>query len=120
MLKKRNDKWNNYPFTLIVSGTVAAAFALRDGQQGRLQAGIALLLVGGIWAWFETRKSKARSARTFPVTRGGVVSARPATIGEVSDLLDAGGLRAGSPDWDAAFAGAPVQLDGATLQLTKV
>lgn len=56
----------------------------------------------------------------FQVMRGEVLANKAASTDEVSEFLDACSIMRGSQEWDAAFAGVPIQVDGTTVRFIRI
>lgn len=56
----------------------------------------------------------------FQVMRGDVLANRAASSGDVSNFLSACGIECGSQEWYAAFAGAPIQVDGTAMRFIRI
>jgi len=55
----------------------------------------------------------------YQVIRGELVSDKLATSIEVGDFLNDCGLASGTPEWQAALAGGPILVDGATMRFIR-
>lgn len=56
----------------------------------------------------------------FHVMRGDVLASKVATSDDVSGFLDACSIRQGSQEWNAAFAGLPIQVDDTTMRFIRI
>lgn len=56
----------------------------------------------------------------FQVMRGEVLANKAASTDDVSEFLDACSIMRGSQEWDAAFAGVPIQVDGTTVRFIRI
>lgn len=56
----------------------------------------------------------------FQVMRSDVISDKIATSGDVSDFLDACNISPGSQEWESAFAGVPIHVDGNTMRFIRL
>jgi hypothetical protein len=67
--------------------------------------------------WFIVERSRPTSGWLGRLS--GRLSGRLASHAEVEDFLDACGIKAGSLDWYAAFAGIPIDVDGRQVRFLK-
>lgn len=68
----------------------------------------------------ETTSPRPGPAPQYKVERSGMPGDRHATQDEVEDFLDACGIKPESDEWEAALAGVPIAVDGASMKFTPV
>jgi hypothetical protein len=92
-------------------------------EENDVWIGIFVVIAAAVccFAWAVTSEfGGKRYPLSFRVKRGSTEAYEVAGLAQVTDFLNAQGLLAGSPEWEAALAGNPIEVDGVNVQFIPV